>query len=283
MPASSSWTSRPRASPSPRRSASSQVIADLKATASASSSSRTASTRSSSAPTASSCCATARVVGELAARRDPSRRDDPPDDRPRPARRSTRRPRRRRARRSLEIDDLRTPAYPRPCGQPGAPARRDPRPCRPRRRRAHRARPRGVRHRPGSSAAALRLDGRADRRRLAARRHRRVASTSCPEDRKRSGLMLEDSIAENISLADLATLCPRRPARRRRARAANAEGSAAPLRIKTPIRSTIAVGTLSGGNQQKVVLAKWLSMKPQGDHLRRADARHRRRRQERDL
>ena len=31
------------------------------------------------------------------------------------------------------------------------------------------------------------------------------------------------------------------------------------------------------------MLAKWLSMRPRADHLRRADARHRRRRQERDL
>ena len=59
-------------------------------------------------------------------------------------------------------------------------------------------------------------------------------------------------------------------------------GSRHRLDIRTPSVATEA-GTLSGGNQQKVVLAKWLSMQPQRDDLRRADARHRRRRQERDL
>ena len=39
------------------------------------------------------------------------------------------------------------------------------------------------------------------------------------------------------------------------------------------------VGALSGGNQQKVVLAKWLASKPRRAHPRRADPRHRHRRQ----
>ena len=39
------------------------------------------------------------------------------------------------------------------------------------------------------------------------------------------------------------------------------------------------VGNLSGGNQQKVVLARWLALQAKGADRRRADARHRRRRQ----
>ncbi|WP_131118985.1 sugar ABC transporter ATP-binding protein [Lichenihabitans psoromatis] len=81
-----------------------------------------------------------------------------------------------------------------------------------------------------------------------------------PEDRKKSGLILEDSITENISLASLlrfsrATLVSGAAEQR------NAEAQSRSLRIKTPTVATRA-GSLSGGNQQKVVLGKWLSMQP---------------------
>jgi ribose transport system ATP-binding protein len=81
-----------------------------------------------------------------------------------------------------------------------------------------------------------------------------------PEDRKRSGLVLESSVNENISLANLAAfawnLLIRTGAERR-----NATERRAALDIRTASIDTM-VGTLSGGNQQKVVLAKWLSMTP---------------------
>lgn len=81
-----------------------------------------------------------------------------------------------------------------------------------------------------------------------------------PEDRKRTGLVLEQTVTENISLANLRAfasgLLIRRGAERR-----NASERSAALNIRTASIDTI-VGTLSGGNQQKVVLAKWLSMKP---------------------
>jgi ribose transport system ATP-binding protein len=81
-----------------------------------------------------------------------------------------------------------------------------------------------------------------------------------PEDRKRSGLVLEQSVNDNISLPNLMAfasgLLIRSGAERR-----NATGQRAALDIRTASIDTI-VGTLSGGNQQKVVLAKWLSMKP---------------------
>jgi ribose transport system ATP-binding protein len=81
-----------------------------------------------------------------------------------------------------------------------------------------------------------------------------------PEDRKASGLFLDVSVAENISLPDLKSYSSSlivRPG----AEQANAERQKEKLNIRTPAVTTMA-GALSGGNQQKVVLAKWLSMKP---------------------
>jgi ribose transport system ATP-binding protein len=81
-----------------------------------------------------------------------------------------------------------------------------------------------------------------------------------PEDRKRSSLLLEFSIAENISLPDLVSYA-RSMIIRPGSETANAEEQRRKLNIKAPSVATL-VGTLSGGNQQKVVLAKWLSMRP---------------------
>jgi rhamnose transport system ATP-binding protein len=81
-----------------------------------------------------------------------------------------------------------------------------------------------------------------------------------PEDRRRHGVMLEMSIAENTSLASLGAVSSRglidRAAERRLA-----ESHVQRLRIKAPSVST-DVGALSGGNQQKVALARWLSTEP---------------------
>jgi ribose transport system ATP-binding protein len=81
-----------------------------------------------------------------------------------------------------------------------------------------------------------------------------------PEDRKRSGLVLEDSVSENISLPDLLSFA-RYFLVNSAAERKNAERQRQSLNIKTADVETV-VRTLSGGNQQKVVLAKWLSMKP---------------------
>jgi ribose transport system ATP-binding protein len=81
-----------------------------------------------------------------------------------------------------------------------------------------------------------------------------------PEDRKRASLLLDVSIAENISLPDLRSYVSGAIVRAR-PETENAERQKKRLNIRAPHVAT-AVGTLSGGNQQKVVLARWLSMKP---------------------
>jgi ribose transport system ATP-binding protein len=81
-----------------------------------------------------------------------------------------------------------------------------------------------------------------------------------PEDRKLTGLLTDLSIVENISLPDLASYA-RGKIVRVRPETENAERQKVKLGIKVP-DVTARARTLSGGNQQKVVLAKWLSMKP---------------------
>ena len=108
-------------------------------------------------------------------------------------------------------------------------------------------------------AGTVRVDGspiRAGRPRSAIERGLYLV----PEDRKRAGLLLDVSVAENISLPNLRSYAPGMlvavAAERR-----NAERQKKSLGIRVPDVGT-AAGVLSGGNQQKVVLAKWLSMSP---------------------
>lgn len=81
-----------------------------------------------------------------------------------------------------------------------------------------------------------------------------------PEDRKKCGLVLEMPIRENVTLASLlnhARMWLVNGAAERKV----ADEQARRLSIKAPSIDIEAV-TLSGGNQQKVVLGKWLSMRP---------------------
>jgi len=107
----------------------------------------------------------------------------------------------------------------------------------------------------GDSTAAIDMTFRG-------RRHTRMSSQRAvalgiglvPEDRKRQGLLLELSILRNAGLAALKPfgLNPTAAARR------VATGPLSGLGVKYASVDQ-AVGQLSGGNQQKVVLAKWMA------------------------
>jgi ABC-type sugar transport system ATPase subunit len=80
------------------------------------------------------------------------------------------------------------------------------------------------------------------------------------EDRKRFGLVLDQTILNNMTLAGLRKLSGRFITDIDK-EAAKGESAKKELRVKANSVFTI-VGTLSGGNQQKVVLAKWLLTNP---------------------
>jgi ribose transport system ATP-binding protein len=81
-----------------------------------------------------------------------------------------------------------------------------------------------------------------------------------PEDRKAAGILLDLSILENISLPNLVAHAKNFIVSKRM-EAATAKTQRDNLAIKAPLLTT-RVGSLSGGNQQKVVLGKWLAMAP---------------------
>ncbi|WP_214324592.1 sugar ABC transporter ATP-binding protein [Nonomuraea sediminis] len=81
-----------------------------------------------------------------------------------------------------------------------------------------------------------------------------------PEDRRQQGLVMELSIERNIGLTGLRSL-RRGPTISRRAERDRARDWALRLQLKFA-RLSDGVGVLSGGNQQKVVLAKWLATQP---------------------
>jgi ribose transport system ATP-binding protein len=78
-----------------------------------------------------------------------------------------------------------------------------------------------------------------------------------PEDRKAEGLLLDLSIRDNIALATLWRRSRLGFVRRGAERSAVA-GIVNQLRIGGGRATNQAVGTLSGGNQQKVLMARWL-------------------------
>jgi rhamnose transport system ATP-binding protein len=82
-----------------------------------------------------------------------------------------------------------------------------------------------------------------------------------PEDRRQHGLVLPMSLAANISLPVLWRYLTRLGIIKRGSEAATAEKYREQLAIRTP-SVLLQAAKLSGGNQQKVVLSKWLNTEP---------------------
>ena len=81
-----------------------------------------------------------------------------------------------------------------------------------------------------------------------------------PEERKADGLFLERSVLENGSVSILRRISPFRLIRKREERRIVGDYSRR-MRVKTPSLEQW-IGKLSGGNQQKLILARWLATNP---------------------
>lgn len=77
------------------------------------------------------------------------------------------------------------------------------------------------------------------------------------EDRKQEGLVLKSPVKWNISMSNMNMIASHGIIREKED-AAVSDQMIASLQIKTPTREQL-VGNLSGGNQQKIVIAKWLN------------------------
>ncbi len=88
----------------------------------------------------------------------------------------------------------------------------------------------------------------------------RLGIAYVPEDRRRHGLVMDLSVAANTTLAALSKQAGLRPLNRAWERAMSS-GYVERLAVKTASVFT-PVKTLSGGNQQKVCLGRWMATKP---------------------
>ena len=93
------------------------------------------------------------------------------------------------------------------------------------------------------------------------RRALRAGIAYLSEDRRQLGLSLPQSVTANVTLATLRDYVTRFGLLERSAERAVADGFREKLNIRTPSLDT-PVEQLSGGNQQKTMLAKWLNAKP---------------------
>ncbi|HWR62719.1 MAG TPA: sugar ABC transporter ATP-binding protein [Clostridia bacterium] len=78
-----------------------------------------------------------------------------------------------------------------------------------------------------------------------------------PEDRKKEGLCTKLSIRENVGLANLDRICSRTGVVSRKKENELTVRAIEKLKVKTPSPEQL-VNNLSGGNQQKIVVGKWL-------------------------
>ena len=81
------------------------------------------------------------------------------------------------------------------------------------------------------------------------------------EDRKAMGLVLGQSVLQNMTISSLETVSNRLGVINKAQERKLAKGYVEQLNIKTP-GLDVAIDTLSGGNQQKVIVAKWLNTMP---------------------
>lgn len=79
-----------------------------------------------------------------------------------------------------------------------------------------------------------------------------------PEDRKRDGLCVKLSVRENIALPNLDILCNKAGIINRKREKVMVKKAVTDLQVKLPT-SEVNASSLSGGNQQKVVVGKWLA------------------------
>lgn len=86
----------------------------------------------------------------------------------------------------------------------------------------------------------------------------RAGIVLAPEDRKKDGLCTKLSIRHNIALPNLDLLCNKMGVVLKKKEDKMCEEAVGNLKIKTP-NVDINAGNLSGGNQQKVVVGKWLA------------------------
>lgn len=79
-----------------------------------------------------------------------------------------------------------------------------------------------------------------------------------PEDRKKDGLCVGLSVRDNIALPNLDILCNKLGVVNRKKEKKMSDKAISDLKVKLP-NAEVNAGSLSGGNQQKVVVGKWLA------------------------